>query len=86
MEFCEQAFGYYLHHHPHHGKDNKITDENLAFAFENETQKLYFEEFGEYIYAARPLPIRVIFKRFLNLSNLKKDFNLEGTVSENIRS
>ncbi|MBS0350403.1 MAG: glycine-rich domain-containing protein-like [Proteobacteria bacterium] len=53
-DFCEEVFGSYLHHHPHHGIKNEITDKDISFAFENETQRLYFAEFGEYIYAVKP--------------------------------
>ncbi len=64
-DFCDQVFGGYLHHHPHHGKDYSITDAELEQAFENQTQKLYRLEFGEDIIAIKPLPFRVIIKRFI---------------------
>ena len=78
IDFCEQVFGCYLHHHPHHGKDNTITDEELESAFEEQTQKLYYQEFGEYIESVRPLPLKVIIKRLIGLikkSRKSKDFN-----------
>ncbi len=82
MEFCEQAFGYYLHHHPHHGKNNIIADADLAFTFENETQKLYFAEFGKNIKAVRPLPWFLIIKRLIE--HLKTTIKFQKLVSTRI--
>ncbi len=64
FDFCEKAFGTYLHHHPHHGSNNELTEEDISFAFENETQRLYFNEFGEYIESIQPIPFFLIIKRF----------------------
>jgi hypothetical protein len=54
IEFCQQTFGHYLHHHPHHGKGNILTDQQVNDLFEK-TQYFYNLEFGEYIYAIRPI-------------------------------
>jgi hypothetical protein len=62
--FCKQVFGEFLHHHPHHGKDNSITDDDIAKMFEK-TQEFYYTEFGEYIRAIRPIPIKMRVQRFL---------------------
>ncbi|OGT46669.1 MAG: hypothetical protein A3F17_05110 [Gammaproteobacteria bacterium RIFCSPHIGHO2_12_FULL_41_15] len=43
--FCEQVFGYYLHHHPHVTNNSKADLEKLF----NLTQELYKREFGSYI-------------------------------------
>lgn len=51
--FCKQVFGHFLHHHPHHGKNNEVSSQKLAEMFENHTQSLYLKEFGEYIYTVR---------------------------------
>jgi hypothetical protein len=66
-DFCKQAFGHFLHHHPHHGKDNTLTDSDIEQAFEGQTQKLYYAEFGEHIEAIRPLPFKVTLKRLWKL-------------------
>lgn len=71
-EFCQQAFGFFLHHHPHHGKNNELTDADIAKAFEEETQKLYYLEFGEYIEAVMPLPLKVIIKRLIASVKIRK--------------
>jgi hypothetical protein len=53
--FCKQAFNdrddFYLDHDPHLVKEGSM--ERLAQLFE-QTQKLYHQEFGEYIYQIRP--------------------------------
>lgn len=54
-EFSKKVFGGFLHHHPHHGKGNTITQAQLEQMFEDETQRLYHSEFGEYIYQIRPM-------------------------------
>jgi len=51
---CQIIFGDFLHHHPHHGENGTISQQELEVCFENETQKFYFQEFGEYIYEIRP--------------------------------
>lgn len=66
-EFCQNVFGFYLHHHPHHGKRGELTDADIAEAFEQGTQKLYFSEFGEYIEAVMPLPFKVTVQRFIDI-------------------
>lgn len=43
---CKKIFGKFLHHNPAHGQS---VDE-LKRMFDEETQSLYFREFGEYIY------------------------------------
>ena len=71
-EFCQNVFGFFLHHHPHHGKDNELTDVDIAKAFEQETQKLYYLEFGEYIEAVMPLPLNMILKRLIIFFKMNK--------------
>jgi hypothetical protein len=62
--FCKQVFGEFLHHHPHHGKDNSITDTDIEKLFEK-TQELYYLEFQEPICNIRPVPLKVKFQKFL---------------------
>lgn len=52
VNFCNEAFGGYLHHHPH-TKKNALSIDQLAELFEKQTQHLYKQEFGDYIYAVR---------------------------------
>jgi hypothetical protein len=78
-DFCDQVYGGYLHHHPHHGKDNSITDEELEAMFEAQTQRLYFQEFGQYIEAVRSLPLKVIIKRLISFVKKPKDFTTPDT-------
>ena len=49
---CDRIFGSYLHHYPYLGIDDKTDMNDLQIFFEK-TQKLYFEEFGDYIYTVR---------------------------------
>lgn len=70
-EFCQRAFGFFLHHHPHHGKNNSISDQEIAEDFEK-TQELYHTEFGEYIYAIKPIPFKIRVKRCLQDLAFKK--------------
>ncbi len=70
-EFCHRVFGFFLHHHPHHGKDNNLTDLDITKIFEHETQRLYYLEFGDYIEAVRPLPIKIIIQRLSRLITKK---------------
>ncbi len=72
-EFCQNVFGFFLHHHPHQGKDNQLTDTDIAKAFEQETQKLYYLEFGEYIEAVVPLSLNVILKRLVAFIKINKN-------------
>lgn len=64
VDFCNRVFHGYLHHHPHHGADNSIPQKTLEEMFEI-TQRLYFQEIGDYMYAVRPLPWKVRLKRLL---------------------
>lgn len=57
MNFCNEVFGYYLHHHPHN-KRAKLSNYDLEMMFENETQKLYKQEFGDYIYSIKPVSLK----------------------------
>ncbi len=72
-EFCQNVFGFFLHHQPHHGKDNQLTDADIAKSFEQETQKLYYLEFGEYIEAVMPLSFNVILKRLVAFIKINKN-------------
>lgn len=64
--FCMNIFGEFLHHHPHHGKDNTISTQQLEKMFEEQTQRLYQEEFGEPVYKIR---------RFASLNKMLHWFN-----------
>ncbi len=46
-EDCMHIFGSYFHHYPYLGFDDETTRKDLNKAFAN-SQKLYFQEFGEY--------------------------------------
>lgn len=63
--FCDNVFGQFLHHDPglHSGSGNSL---NYAEAFDQYTQKFFFEETGDYIYAIRPIPTRIRISKFLN--------------------
>lgn len=54
--FSEAAFGYYLHHHPHH-MNGTLSGAQLASIFETQTQRLHYEEFGQFLHAVRPVPL-----------------------------
>lgn len=49
---CQIIFGEYLHHNPYTG--SLMGEPPMAKAF-GQTQRLYHQEFGEYIYEIRPL-------------------------------
>lgn len=57
MNFCQHVFGHFVHHEPHvkDEKGNIVSPCKLSEFFETQTQELYFQEFGEYIYAIRPM-------------------------------
>lgn len=61
-DFCKLVFGDYLHHNP--GQEE---GEYFQKKFETQTQELYKKEFGDYIYAVRPIPIKMLFSRWLKL-------------------
>jgi hypothetical protein len=48
---CLFICGEYLHHQPQHSVTNQVTQSEFKKLFEEETQKLYRKEFGEYIYS-----------------------------------
>jgi|GEM_PF-1555740 len=50
---CNQIFGKYWHHYPYLGLDKDTDLSSLQDIFA-ETQRLYHEEFGEYIYDVIP--------------------------------
>jgi hypothetical protein len=62
---CEIIFGKYLHHTPHHGENNEITQQTLEATFENQTQALHFQEFGDYLYEVKKSGIKAKLARFL---------------------
>ncbi len=80
-EDCKKIFGEYLHHTPHHGENEEITQNDLEILFENETQRLYFKEFGHYIYQIKrknlAMKIICIFSVFFNKAKLK---NIDVTL------
>ncbi len=57
IRFCNQVFGEYLHHSPHHGQDQGLSLKQLAEMFA-QTQRLYQKEFGEYIHSIKRIPFR----------------------------
>lgn len=65
-EDCQNLFGRYLHHQPETEKGkytlNKAANEKAA----DETERLYFEEYGEYIYG-KPIYYPVILEPFVKL-------------------
>lgn len=69
IEFCSKVFGYFLHHHPHHGKNGGLSDEEVEQLFEK-TQELYCQEFGDYIYCIRPISFKQKLNRFFNYACL----------------
>lgn len=50
--FCQQYFGYYMHHHPVAALGKPKTDSAIIKDF-NKTQELHKKEFGDYLYAVR---------------------------------
>ena len=48
-EDCKKIYGFFMHHFSYFGRWNKKDQRELEKAFAI-TQKLYFEEFGEYMY------------------------------------
>jgi hypothetical protein len=68
VTFCQELFGYYLHHDPHEmqQKDGVQQLENL---FET-TQELYQKEFGDYLYhfKRRPWHIQKILRKISRMT------------------
>ena len=68
--FCLKVFGYFLHHHPHLKQEGIQSQQHLEQLFEEQTQRFYFEEFGEYIHALRTESffnkLRVACKQFVS--------------------
>lgn len=64
-KFCQEFFGYYLHHDPH-VMDQKGNAHQLVALFER-TQELYKKEFDDFLYQykRRPLHIRRMMKKYL---------------------
>lgn len=84
QRFCQALFGYFLHHQPYQVENNRLSEQNMEDLFENQTQKLYCEEFGEYIYAIRPISIKVYVMRILK--ELSKLFAIKRTVASKEQS
>lgn len=80
IEFCNHAFGEYLHHSPGHGESAKERNKKFENLFET-TQELYRRETGDYIYAVRPLPLKVIATRAI-----KKIISLTAKTNRTIES
>jgi hypothetical protein len=57
VEFCNRVFNEYLHHSPHHGQDKGISLTQLSNLFQ-ETQRVYSNEFGEFISSIKRIPFR----------------------------
>jgi hypothetical protein len=68
QDFCMKVFGRFLHHQPHHGENNTISQQQLEHLFETQTQRLYHEEFGEFLFAIKSKSNQ-IFKRLFKINN-----------------
>lgn len=80
MKFCEETFGCYLHHQPH-TKKGILTMKQLSEQFKQETQELYCKEFGEYLYAIRPVSIkRRVFGIIKRLFSIKEFYSQQNQV------
>lgn len=74
QEDCEKVFGRYLHHLPFLKRQAANQDNTNHFQI---TQKLYHEEFGEYILNVRPLLFwrvtsKIVMDFFYGISNIFK--------------
>ncbi|MBY0544084.1 MAG: glycine-rich domain-containing protein-like [Gammaproteobacteria bacterium] len=63
--FCTKIYGCFLHHHPHLGKEARSLNE-LTQLFE-QTQALYYQEFGGYIEAISKRGYRQKIRSLFNL-------------------
>lgn len=81
-DFCHKIFNQFMHHDPADTESDNATD--YANDFENNTQRLYYDETGDYIYAIRPIPIKVklamFFKSFKD-AWIKKALRAEEIAS-----
>lgn len=62
--FTHQVFGQFLHHYPELEPNNATAANRLEAMFDI-TQELHLKEFGEHIYAVRPVPLSIRAKRLL---------------------
>lgn len=69
---CKALFGGYLHHYPYFSIDEHSDINDLNVAFE-ETQRLHFDEFGDYIYKLRFEPFSGLVKRIKKVWLVLKD-------------
>jgi hypothetical protein len=74
-EDCNVIFGNYLHHHPHHGENDEFSHKVIENLFEEETQRLHFNEFGTYLYAIRPISYKMLVKKIFHRLAVLKLFN-----------
>jgi len=76
LAFCKQVFGGFLHHHPGHTDGKAVSAESYEAIFEQHTQRFYYEEFNDYLYAVRPIPLKIqlalLTKKLKNLIRTKK--------------
>ena len=68
---CLLIFGRYLHHYPFDFGKKTLNKAEYEEKFENETQKFYFAEFGEYIYSIQPILTRKMFYQLFNFIKRK---------------
>jgi len=84
VNFCDQAFGHYLHHHPH-SKQGTLSTKQLTELFETQTQKLYKKEFGEYLYAVQRMPLhkkaKAIIKKLVTIRSQYQAFKRQELES-----
>lgn len=84
QQFCQNIFGYFLHHVPNHDENKQQALTITEDLFESQTQRLYYQEFGDYIYAIKPLSVKVYFKRFLRELKSMFLYKETSTVKESI--
>lgn len=82
INFCEEFFGKYLNHHNQHDKDKLQARKIIYENFKKNTQQLYYNEFGTYLYNIKKYPIltelkRIIYKYFFNSKIIKKASELK---------
>lgn len=76
---CQAIFGFYKHHYPYFGIDDKSDMTTLNTAFEK-TKTLYFTEFGEHIELTRsrfPSLIYFMLKKIQQFRDKKSFSNLQ---------
>jgi hypothetical protein len=65
----------------YHGENGEISQQELESLFENETQRLHFQEFGDYLYEVRKGAVRAKLSGFLK--SLKDQTKKFGFIKNN---